>query len=72
MNSTFKMLGPNDVWHPKAGARRGNKHALKHGRHTKEARALRARIRTTGLSVEATPFTSENGRIRGEFRIGRR
>ena len=39
------MLGSDDVWHPKAGARRGNKHALKHGRHTKEARALRARIR---------------------------
>jgi general secretion pathway protein L len=37
-----------------------------------DAEALRARIRTTGLSVEATPFTSENGRIRGEFRIGRR
>ena len=45
MKTTFKMLGSDDVWHPKAGARRGNKHALKHGRHTKEARALRARIR---------------------------
>ena len=45
MKTTFKMLGSDDVWHPKAGARRGNKHALKHGRHTKEARALRARVR---------------------------
>ena len=37
-----------------------------------DAEALRARIRATGLNVEATPFTSEGGRIRGEFRIGRR
>jgi general secretion pathway protein L len=37
-----------------------------------EAEALRARIRAVGLSVEATPFTSEGGRIRGEFRIGGR
>ncbi|HYZ47419.1 MAG TPA: type II secretion system protein GspL [Sphingomonas sp.] len=36
-----------------------------------EAEALRTRLRATGLSVEATPFTAENGRIRGEFRIGR-
>jgi hypothetical protein len=27
------------------GAPNGNRNALKHGRHTKEARALRARIR---------------------------
>jgi len=37
-----------------------------------EAEALRARLRATGLNVEATPFTSEGGRIRGEFRIGGR
>jgi general secretion pathway protein L len=35
-----------------------------------EAESLRARLRARGLSVEATPFTAENGRIRGEFRIG--
>lgn len=37
-----------------------------------EAEALRTRIRAAGLGVEATPFTSEGGRIRGEFRIGGR
>lgn len=37
-----------------------------------EAEALRARIRATGLTVEATPFTAEAGRIRGEFRVGGR
>jgi general secretion pathway protein L len=37
-----------------------------------EAETLRARLRATGLDVEATPFTAENGRIRGEFRIGGR
>lgn len=37
-----------------------------------EAEALRSRLRNMGLAVEATPFQGENGRIRGEFRIGRR
>jgi general secretion pathway protein L len=37
-----------------------------------EAEALRARVLATGLRMEATPFTAENGRIRGEFRIGGR
>lgn len=37
-----------------------------------DAEALRARLRGTGLNVEATPFIAEAGRIRGEFRIGRR
>jgi general secretion pathway protein L len=37
-----------------------------------EAEALRSRLRTMGLGIEATPFQGENGRIRGEFRIGRR
>jgi general secretion pathway protein L len=37
-----------------------------------DAEALRAQIRAAGLSIEATPFTSEAGRIRGEFRIGGR
>ena len=37
-----------------------------------DVEALRARIRAAGLTVEAAPFTSENGRIRGEFRIGGR
>lgn len=37
-----------------------------------EAEALRGRLRNMGLAVEATPFQGENGRIRGEFRIGRR
>jgi general secretion pathway protein L len=37
-----------------------------------EAEALRSRIRAAGLTVEATPFTSEAGRIRGEFRVGGR
>lgn len=37
-----------------------------------DAEALRARLRAGGLKVEATPFTAENGRIRGEFRVGGR
>lgn len=37
-----------------------------------EAEALRTRLRTAGLTVEATPFTAEAGRVRGEFRIGGR
>ena len=37
-----------------------------------EAEMLRSRLRATGLNVDATPFTSEAGRIRGEFRIGGR
>lgn len=37
-----------------------------------EAEALRARLTAAGLHVEATPFTAEAGRIRGEFRIGGR
>lgn len=37
-----------------------------------EAETLRDRLKTTGLAVEATPFQAENGRIRGEFRIGGR
>jgi general secretion pathway protein L len=37
-----------------------------------EAETLRSRIRAAGLTVEATPFTSEAGRIRGEFRVGGR
>jgi general secretion pathway protein L len=37
-----------------------------------EAETLRARLRATGMTVEATPFASEAGRIRGEFRIGGR
>lgn len=37
-----------------------------------EAETLRTRLRNMGLAVEATPFQGENGRIRGEFRIGRR
>lgn len=37
-----------------------------------EAETLRTRLRSAGVTVEATPFTSENGRIRGEFRIGGR
>lgn len=36
-----------------------------------ETELLRARLRSAGLNIEATPFASENGRIRGEFRIGR-
>lgn len=37
-----------------------------------EAEALRARIRSGGLTVEATPFAQESGRIRGEFRVSPR
>ncbi|NNM77900.1 general secretion pathway protein GspL [Sphingomonas sp. ID1715] len=37
-----------------------------------EAEALRTRLRSAGLTVEATPFTAEAGRIRGEFRVAGR
>lgn len=37
-----------------------------------DVEAVRDRLRAAGLLVEATPFQSENGRIRGELRIGAR
>lgn len=44
MKTTFKMLGPKDVWHPRVGAPRGNRNALKTGAHTKEVRNLRKQV----------------------------
>ncbi|QHL90853.1 hypothetical protein GVO57_08510 [Sphingomonas changnyeongensis] len=35
-----------------------------------EVEALAARLRAAGLAVETPPFVTENGRIRGELRIG--
>lgn len=35
-----------------------------------DVEALRDRLRASGLVVETTPFQTENGRIRGELRIG--
>lgn len=37
-----------------------------------EADALRTRMETAGLAVEASPFQAEGGRIRGEFRVAPR
>jgi hypothetical protein len=42
--STIKMLRREDVWHPRVGAPRGNRNALKNGHYTREARALRTRL----------------------------
>ena len=39
------MLRREDVWHPRMGAPPGNRNRLKNGRYTKDAKALRARIR---------------------------
>ena len=44
MTSTIKMLRPEDVWHPRIGAPIGNRNRLKHGRYTRECRALRKAI----------------------------
>ena len=41
--TTFKRLRPEDVWHPKCGAPRGNRNALKHGRRTGTMKALNKR-----------------------------
>ena len=42
--SSFKILCPDEVWHPRVGARPGNKNALKHGRYTAERKAMRKKF----------------------------
>ena len=42
--SSFKILRPDEVWHPRVGARPGNKNALKHGRTTAERKAHRKKL----------------------------
>lgn len=44
MTSTIKILRPEDVWHPRIGAPLGNRNHLKHGRQTKECKAIRRAI----------------------------
>ena len=44
VTSTFKMLRPEDVWHPRVGAPLGNRNRLKHGRYTNECKAIRRSI----------------------------
>ena len=44
MKTTFKMLGPLDVWHPRMGAPPGNRNALKTGAHTRPVRDLRKQV----------------------------
>ena len=42
--SSFKILRPDEVWHPRVGARPGNKNALKHGHYTAERKAHRKKL----------------------------
>ena len=51
--SMIKLLGPEDVWHPKRGAPRGNRNALKTGLHTAALRDLRQRIAAWRRQVRA-------------------
>jgi len=44
VTSTIKILRPEDVWHPRIGAPLGNRNHLKHGRQTKECKAIRRAI----------------------------
>lgn len=41
----FKLLGPDEVWHPKVGPPFGTRNAWKTGLHTAEMRDLRRRLR---------------------------
>ena len=49
----IKLLRPDEVWHPKRGAPRGNRNAVKTGRHTAEIRALKRRIAAWRRRVRA-------------------
>lgn len=40
----IKRLRPEDVWHPKRGAPKGNRNRLTTGNYTRENRELRSRI----------------------------
>jgi hypothetical protein len=53
VKTTFKLLRPEDVWQPVLGAPKGNRNALKSGRHTAAARALRARVRDWRRATKA-------------------
>lgn len=44
LTTTIKLLRPDDVWRPPIGAPKGNKNALKTGRHTTEKKALRRQM----------------------------
>src|SRR5206468_5240918 len=44
VTSTFKMLRPEDVWHPRVGAPPGNRNRLKTGYHTRACKELRRHI----------------------------
>ena len=50
---TFKILSPDEVWHPKIGPPFGSRNALKTGLHTREVRDLRRRIRAFHARVNA-------------------
>lgn len=49
----FKLLRPDEVWHPRRGARPGNRNAWKTGFHSAEMRELRRRIRAFRLRAAA-------------------
>jgi len=49
----IKALRPDEVWHPKRGAPRGNRNAVKTGRYTAGARVLKRRIAEWRRKVRA-------------------
>src|SRR4029077_19011473 len=53
MISTIKMLRLEDVWHPRIGAPRGNRNALKHGRYTNARKAQKKRLALVRAGVRA-------------------
>jgi len=57
----IKMLRPDQIWQPRVGAPPGNRNALTHGRQTRAARALRARIRDVRRRAHAAIRAVERG-----------
>lgn len=52
MNSTIKILRPDEVWQPTIGAPAGNRNAFKTGTHTKEVRVLRKQVTATRRTMK--------------------
>ena len=53
MKTTIKILRPEDVWHPKLGAPRGNRNAWKTGAHRPELRDLRKAVAVWRRATDA-------------------
>lgn len=57
---TFKLLGPDGVWHPKVGPPFGTRNAWKTGLHTAEVRDLRRRLSAFRARAGAALAALEN------------